>query len=85
MYSHCALHGAARVGTEDAGCGLGAHAQRTQAAKPRAVGNVRHAVARLVHADITVVAEYHLVAVLALRLQRSRSHKQLENDVFICC
>ena len=68
MYSHCALHGAARVGTEDAGRGLGAHAQRTQATQPRAVGNVRHAVARLVHADITVVAEYHLVAVLALRL-----------------
>ena len=61
------LHGAAAVGAELA---LGLRAERAGAAEPLAGRDVRDAVARLVHADVALVAEHHLVVLLGVRLKK---------------
>ena len=61
------LHGAAAVGAELA---LGLRAERAGAAQPLPGRDVRDAVARLVHADVALVAEHHLVVLLRVGLQK---------------
>ena len=69
MYKQSSLHRATSLGTEHAGSGLGTETKRAQSAHPGAFRDVGDAVTRLVHADVAVVTEDHLVAVLGFALK----------------
>ena len=64
------LHGAAAVRAELA---LGLRAEGARAAQPLAGRDVRDAVARLVDADVALVAEHHLVVLLGVGLKRQKN------------
>ena len=65
---HGGFHCASSFRTKHAGSGFRAHPESAQSTEPRAVRNLGDTVTGLMYADITVIAEYHFIAILRFLL-----------------